>query len=68
MPLTPKKLQLRDNVRGLGKVHIEMKVNGSPYMLEIEPRRTVLDTLRYDLNMTGTKKVCDMGEGGVCID
>ena len=49
-----------------GKVHVELNVNGSSYRLEIEPRRTLLDALRYDLNMTGSKKVCDMGECGAC--
>jgi aerobic-type carbon monoxide dehydrogenase small subunit (CoxS/CutS family) len=32
----------------------------------IEPRRTLLDALRHDLDLTGTKKVCDMGDCGAC--
>ncbi len=32
----------------------------------LEPRRTLLDALRYDLALTGTKKVCDMGNCGAC--
>jgi aerobic-type carbon monoxide dehydrogenase small subunit (CoxS/CutS family) len=32
----------------------------------VEPRRTLLDTLRHDLDMTGTKKVCDIGDCGAC--
>jgi aerobic-type carbon monoxide dehydrogenase small subunit (CoxS/CutS family) len=32
----------------------------------LEPRRTLLDTLRNDLQLTGTKKVCDMGDCGAC--
>src|SRR5208283_4171344 len=66
MPSTPKKLQFQDNVRGPDKVLVTLNVNGRSYTLEIEPRRTLLDTLRYDLNMTGSKKVCDMGECGAC--
>lgn len=66
MPSTSKKLQLQDNVYGPGKVHIELDVNGISYPLEIEPRRTLLDALRLDLNLTGSKKVCDMGECGAC--
>src|SRR5207247_342844 len=31
-----------------------------------EPRRTLLDALRGDLQLTGTKKVCDMGDCGAC--
>jgi aerobic-type carbon monoxide dehydrogenase small subunit (CoxS/CutS family) len=32
----------------------------------LEPRRTLLDALRGDLQLTGTKKVCDMGDCGAC--
>lgn len=51
---------------GPGKVPVKLEVNGSIYSLEIEPRRTLLDVLREDLHLTGTKKVCDMGECGAC--
>ncbi len=53
-------------VRGPGKVNIVLNVNGSDYPISVEPRRTLLDTLRTDLSLTGTKKVCDMGECGAC--
>jgi aerobic-type carbon monoxide dehydrogenase small subunit (CoxS/CutS family) len=36
------------------------------HALVIEPRRTLLDALRVDLQLTGTKKVCDMGDCGAC--
>ena len=45
---------------------VTLSVNGSRYPLLIEPRRTLLDALRYDLEMTGTKKVCDVGDCGAC--
>src|SRR5699024_6773591 len=32
----------------------------------VEPRRTLLDALRHDLQLTGAKKVCDMGNCGAC--
>ena len=45
---------------------VTLSVNGSEYPLLIEPRRTLLDTLRHDLGLTGAKKVCDMGDCGAC--
>jgi len=43
-----------------------LSVNGIDRQLALEPRRTLLDALRYDLQLTGTKKVCDMGDCGAC--
>ena len=48
------------------KVRIGLRVNGASYGLNVEPRRTLLDALREDLHLTGTKKGCDMGECGAC--
>jgi xanthine dehydrogenase YagT iron-sulfur-binding subunit len=45
---------------------ITLHVNGAAHALVIEPRHTLLDTLRVDLQLTGTKKVCDMGDCGAC--
>jgi xanthine dehydrogenase YagT iron-sulfur-binding subunit len=45
---------------------ITLHVNGAEHALVIEPRRTLLDALRVDLQLTGTKKVCDMGDCGAC--
>jgi xanthine dehydrogenase YagT iron-sulfur-binding subunit len=45
---------------------VTLSVNGSRYPLLIEPRRTLLDALRHDLNLTGAKKVCDVGDCGAC--
>jgi aerobic-type carbon monoxide dehydrogenase small subunit (CoxS/CutS family) len=36
------------------------------YGLMLEPRRTLFDTLRYDLYLAGTKRACDMGDCGTC--
>jgi xanthine dehydrogenase YagT iron-sulfur-binding subunit len=57
---------MAQSVYGPGKVPVKLQVNGSFYTLEVEPRRTLLDVLRDDLCLTGTKKVCDMGECGAC--
>ncbi len=45
---------------------IKLNVNGSSLPLLVEPRRTLLDALRHDLGLTGTKKVCDTGNCGAC--
>lgn len=45
---------------------ISLSINGSDVALLVEPRRTLLDVLRHDLSLTGTKKVCDQGNCGAC--
>ncbi|MCG6119412.1 MAG: 2Fe-2S iron-sulfur cluster-binding protein [Blastomonas sp.] len=41
-------------------------VNGTDHPLPADPRRTLLDWLREDLGLTGTKKGCDHGQCGAC--
>jgi carbon-monoxide dehydrogenase small subunit len=48
------------------KTLITLKVNDRQWDLAVEPNRTLLDVLRYDLGLTGTKKGCDLGECGSC--
>ena len=45
---------------------VTLTINGRQHTILVEPRRTLLDALRYDLELTGTKKVCDMGNCGAC--
>ena len=45
---------------------VSFTLNGDERSLAVEPRRTLLDALRTDLALTGTKKVCDMGDCGAC--
>ena len=53
--------------KGMGTMQIvSLRVNGADQALAVEPRRTLLDALRGDLGLTGTKKVCDMGNCGAC--
>jgi xanthine dehydrogenase YagT iron-sulfur-binding subunit len=47
-------------------VAISLSINGSPHDAAVEPRQTLLDLLRNVLNLTGTKRVCDMGNCGAC--
>jgi xanthine dehydrogenase YagT iron-sulfur-binding subunit len=49
-----------------GAVPVTLKVNDKTYRVEIDPRATVLDTLRETLHLTGTKKGCDHGQCGAC--
>jgi carbon-monoxide dehydrogenase small subunit len=48
------------------KQEILLVVNGETYRLTVEPHRTLLDVLRDDLGLTGTKNGCGMGECGAC--
>jgi aerobic-type carbon monoxide dehydrogenase small subunit (CoxS/CutS family) len=48
------------------KSTVRLTVNGETFEMRAEARRTVLDALREDLMLTGTKKVCDMGDCGAC--
>ena len=45
---------------------IELEVNGETYEVAIEPHRTLLEVLREQLNLFGTKKGCDEGTCGSC--
>ncbi|MBC6988704.1 (2Fe-2S)-binding protein [Hymenobacter sp. BT491] len=48
------------------KVPLNLKVNGQKVKLSVEPRTTLLDLLRENLHLTGTKKGCDYGQCGAC--
>jgi carbon-monoxide dehydrogenase small subunit len=45
---------------------ISLNINGILNEVEIEPRRTLLEVLREELGLTGTKKACNQGECGAC--
>lgn len=45
---------------------IELRVNGEFYKVTVEPWRTLLEFLREDLGLTGTKRGCDIGTCGAC--
>jgi xanthine dehydrogenase YagT iron-sulfur-binding subunit len=48
------------------KVPLNLKINGQAHSLSVEPRTTLLDLLREQLHLTGTKKGCDHGQCGAC--
>jgi xanthine dehydrogenase YagT iron-sulfur-binding subunit len=45
---------------------LQLEVNGISHELSVEPRVTLLDLLREQLHLTGTKKGCDYGQCGAC--
>jgi xanthine dehydrogenase YagT iron-sulfur-binding subunit len=48
------------------KKQITLTVNGQKFALVVQPQETLLDVLRENLNLTGTKKICNQGECGGC--
>lgn len=49
-----------------GKMSVSLTVNGQARTLMVEPRTTLLEALRNELALTGTKLGCDRGECGAC--
>ena len=47
-------------------VSVELRINGRPHSLTLDPRTTLLDALREHLALTGSKKGCDHGQCGAC--
>jgi carbon-monoxide dehydrogenase small subunit len=45
---------------------VSLKVNGEPYELLIPPWRTLVEVLRENLSLTGTKRSCQEGQCGAC--
>src|ERR1700678_3409978 len=49
-----------------GTIPVSLRVNGQTHAIQVDPRATLLDTLRETLHLTGTKKGCDHGQCGAC--
>ena len=49
-----------------GTVPVTLRINGTPHVVRIDPRATLLDMLRETVHLTGTKKGCDHGQCGAC--
>jgi carbon-monoxide dehydrogenase small subunit len=45
---------------------ISLTVNDQEYEVAVSPNRTLVDLIRYDLELTGTKKGCEVGDCGSC--
>ena len=48
------------------RVRVQVKVNGKPYDLKVEPRLLLVELLRENLNLTGTHVGCDTSYCGAC--
>jgi xanthine dehydrogenase YagT iron-sulfur-binding subunit len=47
-------------------VPVTLRINGAEHHLHLDPRTTLLDCLRENIGLTGTKKGCDHGQCGAC--
>jgi xanthine dehydrogenase YagT iron-sulfur-binding subunit len=63
-PAALKEMPPTDGIEGA--VPLSLRINGRDHNLKIDPRTTLLDCLRENLNMPGTKKGCDHGQCGAC--
>ena len=52
--------------RSHAKVHLSLHVNGEDQETAFAPHKTLLEVLREDLRLTGTKHGCELGECGTC--
>ncbi|HTM59888.1 MAG TPA: (2Fe-2S)-binding protein [Burkholderiales bacterium] len=48
------------------RVHLQLSVNGEPAPVSFSSYKTLLEVLREDLDLTGTKHGCELGECGAC--
>jgi len=66
--LTPDAAEAQTAAAGVisGSTPITLTINGKPYKTTVEPRMTLLDVLRTNLDLTAAKRVCDRGTCGAC--
>jgi aerobic carbon-monoxide dehydrogenase small subunit len=50
----------------MAKTHVHLRLNDDPVEILCDPSETLLDVLRNQLNMTGTKEGCSTGDCGAC--
>ncbi|HZF20365.1 MAG TPA: (2Fe-2S)-binding protein [Burkholderiales bacterium] len=54
------------STRAPENVHLTLRVNGESQEVSFAPYKTLLEVLREDMNLTGTKHGCELGECGAC--
>jgi xanthine dehydrogenase YagT iron-sulfur-binding subunit len=66
-PILVKAAENNDKIAALfEQIPLQLEVNGVAHSLSVEPRVTLLDLLREQLHLMGTKKGCDHGQCGAC--
>lgn len=58
--------QIITNRQGVRRYLVNVKVNGDEHTLVVKANATLANVLREDLNLTGTKKGCELGDCGSC--
>ncbi|MFN0179947.1 MAG: (2Fe-2S)-binding protein [Gemmatimonadales bacterium] len=49
-----------------GSIRVALRINGRPHAIDVAPATTLLDLLRSQLGLTGTKDGCGSGDCGAC--
>jgi len=57
---------VKRKARAKTKAHMTLQVNGESHEIAFAPHKTLLEVLREDLGLTGTKHGCELGECGTC--
>ena len=55
-----------ETILGIGEIYVHATINGKQQTIEAPPMKRLLDVLREDLHLTGTKEGCGEGECGAC--
>ncbi|MDI4233521.1 2Fe-2S iron-sulfur cluster-binding protein [Bradyrhizobium sp. Arg237L] len=66
VPALAQSSSLVEAAAGTTRIPVSLIINASLTSVELDPRTTLLDALRHQLGLTGSKKGCDHGQCGAC--
>jgi len=66
MPAAIPSAAAQDGVAPPAPITVVLRINGTEHRLALDPRTTLLDALREQLHLTGSKKGCGLGQCGAC--